>query len=205
MPPQQDHLDQITLYLKQLAAGDSSAESLLADAVYSQMQKIARGIVQGKRSDLTLPATALVNEVLLELVRLRSINWQDRTHFFRVASRLLRRRFVDHIRARRAAKRPPENARVAFEDLLLPSEDRFEEIIFVNEGLEQLVGFDPGLAELVEMVYFGGIPISEVAEIRGVSEKTIDRHLDLARRWLETRFRVPCPSLRSKSASSSDT
>lgn len=75
-----------------------------------------------------------------------------------------------------------------FEDLLLPTEDRFEEIILVNEGLEQLAALDPALAELVEMVYFGGIPIASIAEIRGVSEKTIGRHLELARRWLGVRF-----------------
>jgi RNA polymerase sigma factor (TIGR02999 family) len=142
----------------------------------------------------------LVNEVLLELLRIRSIDWTDRTHFFRVAGRLLRRRFIDYIRAQRAEKRPPKGARVDCQDLLLPTEDRFEEIILVHEGLEQLADFDSALAELVEMVYFGGIPIVAVAEARGVSEKTIDRHLELARRWLERRFRVACPQLKPETA-----
>ena len=126
-----------------------------------------------------MQATALTNEVLLELIRVRSVEWQDRSHFFRVAARMLRRRFIDYIRAQRAAKRPQKSERVDCEQLLLPTEDRFEEIIVVNEGLDQLADFDPPLAELVEMVYFGGIPICTIAEIRGVSEKTIDRHLDL--------------------------
>jgi RNA polymerase sigma factor (TIGR02999 family) len=196
-----DDLGNITVYLKRLALGDSSAEEPLADLVYVQLQNIARRILSGKSPDFTLEATELVNEVLIELVRLRSIDWQDRGHFFSVASRLLRRRFIDHIRSQRALKRPPGNARLSVEELLLPAPDRFEEVMFVHEGLEQLSKFDTELAQLVELVYFGGVPIRTVAELRGVSEKTIDRHLDLARRWLESRFRSVCPSLARKSAS----
>jgi RNA polymerase sigma factor (TIGR02999 family) len=172
--------------------------------VYVQLQRIARGIVRRNSPDVSLDATSLVNEVLLELVRLRCVDWQDRTHFFRMASRMLRRRFIDYIRERRAQKRPPPNARVSLEELLLPTEERFEEVLFVHQGLEQLAKLDPELAELVEQVYFGGLSIRAAAEIRGVSEKTIQRHLELARRWLETRFRSTCPTLAAKSASTDE-
>jgi RNA polymerase sigma factor (TIGR02999 family) len=195
-----DELGDITVYLKRLALGDSSAEGPLADVVYGQLQRMARRMLSGKSPDLSLEATELVNEVLLELVRLRSIEWQDRGHFFNVASRLLRRRFIDYIRTQRALKRPPGSARVSLEELLLPAPERFEEVMFVHEGLEQLANFDADLSQLVELVYFGGVPIRTVAELRGVSEKTVDRHLDLARRWLETRFRKGCPTLERKSA-----
>jgi RNA polymerase sigma factor (TIGR02999 family) len=200
MQPDDPHLEQITIYLKRLSAGDSAAESPLADAVYAEMQRIARKIVRPQAGEFSLPATALVNEVLLELVRLRSVEWKDREHFFRVAARLLRRRFIDYIRMQRADKRPQKRGKVDIEALLLPNPERFEEVIFVNEGLDQLAEFDVALAELVEMVYFGGVSIAAIAQIRGVSEKTIDRHLDLARRWLEARFRVSCPPLISKAA-----
>jgi DNA-directed RNA polymerase specialized sigma24 family protein len=116
----------------------------------------------------------------------------------------LRRRLIDYIRVQRAGKRPSAHERMPFEDLLLPANDRFEEVLFVHEGLDRLAEFDRSLAELVELVYFGGVPIRIVAEMRGVSEKTVDRHLDLARRWLEINFRSPCPQLAAKSASSSD-
>jgi RNA polymerase sigma factor (TIGR02999 family) len=199
--PGDEPLGQITVYLRRLTEGDTSAEGPLADLVYNQMQMIARRVLTGKSPDFTLEATALVNEVLLELLRLRTVDWKDRAHFFGVAARLLRRRFIDYIRSHRALKRPQGADRVSIEALLLPSKERFEEVLFVHEGLEQLTSFDPQLAELVELVYFGGVPIRAVAEIRGVSEKTIDRHLDLARRWLEARFRSACPPLVSKSAS----
>jgi RNA polymerase sigma factor (TIGR02999 family) len=195
-------LDQITVYLKRLSAGDKSAETPLAEAVYSQMRTAARGIVGNASGYLTLQATSLVNIVLLELLRLRSVDWKDREHFFRTASRMLRRRFIDYIRARRAAKRPPSDARAEFEECLLPTEERFDEILDVNLGLDELAVFDPDLAELVEMVYFGGCPIGTVAEIRGVSPKTVSRHLDLAQSWLKTRF--SCPPLLSASASSNE-
>jgi hypothetical protein len=103
-------LEQITVLLKRLSAGDSSAETPLADAVYSQLRLVAHGIVGRDPRYSTLQATGLVNTVLLELLRIRSIDWKDREHFFRTASRMLRRRFVDHIRSRRAAKRPPAHS-----------------------------------------------------------------------------------------------
>src|SRR5690242_10690876 len=177
MEPDVQSLGQITIYLKRLATGDAAAEEPLADLVYVELQRCARRLLHGKSPEFTIQATALVNEVLLELVRLRTVDWQDREHFFRVASRLLRRRFIDYIRERRAQKRPPAAARVYPEDLLLPSDDRFEEVMFVHEGLEKLAEFDRPLAELVELVYFGGVSITALAEMRGVSEKTIDRHL----------------------------
>lgn len=190
----------ITIYLKRLVDGDSAAEEPLADLVYVELQRCARRVLQGKSPEFTLQATALVNEVLLELVRLRTVDWQDREHFFRVASRLLRRRFIDYIREQRAQKRPPAHARTQLEGLLLPSHDRFEEVIFVHEGLEHLAKVDAPLAELVELIYFGGVSIRAVAEMRGVSEKTIDRQLDYARRWLESHFRSGCPRLAAKTA-----
>ena len=205
MPPDKQTLGQITIYLRRLAEGDPAAEEPLSDLVYVELQQRARRLLHGKSPDFTLQATELVNDVLLELVRLRTVDWQDREHFFRVASRLLRRRFIDYIRERRAQKRPQTAARVQLEELLLPSDDRFEEVLFVHEGLKQLADFDLPLAELVELVYFGGVSICAIAEMRGVSEKTIDRHLDLARRWLASRFQTTCPQLASKSANPSGT
>lgn len=193
MAPADDAFGPITVYLKRLSAGDASAEGALAEAVYAHLQRVARGLLASNRKDVSLQPTELVNKVLFELIRSRSIDWQDRVHFFRVASRLLRRRMIDHILSHRAAKRPPRHMRVDFDDLLLPDESRFEEILLVHEGLEKLAEFDYPLAELIEMIYFGGITIQMAAELRGVSEKTIDRHLDFARRWLEKNFKAPCP------------
>lgn len=200
MQPDDPTLGQITVYLKRIAQGDTSAEEPLADLVYAQLRIIARGVIRRGSPELSLDATALVHEVLLELVRLRSVEWQDRAHFFRVASRMLRRRFIDYIRSRKAKKRPTAGARVSLEELLLPSEDRFDEILFVHEGLNQLAKFDEDLASLVETVYFGGVSIHTTAELRGVSSKTIHRHLELARRWLEKHFSAECPTLARNSA-----
>jgi RNA polymerase sigma factor (TIGR02999 family) len=198
-PPSNGH-GEITLYLKRLSAGDTSAEGPLADAVYAQLQRIARGLLQSESNEMSLQPTALVNGVLLELVRIQSVNWEDRAHFFRVASRLLRRRLIDYIREHRTAKYIPKNQRIDLDDLILPSEERFDEILFVNQGLDKLAKEDPPLAELIEMVYFGGVTIPMAAQMRKVSEKTIDRHLDLGRRWLKLQLDGPCPSFDVNSA-----
>lgn len=176
---------EITQYLQRLREGDTSAEEPLAQAVYTRMVELSRAAMYGRSAAASLQPTALANEVLLELIRLRSVDWQDRAHFFRMAARLLRRRLIDHIR--RAGRRPPHSDE-AVEDLLMPTEDRFPEILAVHEGLDDLTKIDPPLAELIEMIYFGGLTVAAAAEIRGVSEKTIDRHLDLGRRWLSKRL-----------------
>ena len=191
---------QITVYLKRLTNGDPAAEEPLAELVYAELQKLARRLLRGANRNVSLQATALVNDVLIELVRLRSVDWQNRAHFYRVAARLLRRRLIDHIRRRNALKRPPSFARTSLEEMLLPSPERFEEVLFVNECLDQLAAFDADMAELVELVYFGGVPITALAEMRSVSEKTIDRHLDLARRWMEVRLKTPVTPSKAKAA-----
>jgi RNA polymerase sigma factor (TIGR02999 family) len=190
---------EITIYLRRLSGGDRAAEAPLAEAVYSQIRSAAHSLLRGRENE-TLQATSLVNIVLLELLRLQSVEWHDRGHFFQTAARMLRRRFIDHIRAKRAAKRPSSATKTDLEDLMLPTEERFEEILDVHLALVDLAKLDPDLAELVEMVYFGGCPIKTAAEIRGVSTKTVSRHLELAEKWLQTRMSSP-PSL-EKAASS---
>ena len=179
------------MYLRRLSRGDASAEVPLAEAVYSQLRKTAQAIVRSGQNDVSLQATSLVNVVLLELLRARTIEWHDREHFLRSAARLLRRRFIDYIRARRAGKRPSSALQTDFEELLLPTEERFDEILDVHAALQELASFDPDLAELVELVYFGGCPLKTVAEIRGVSTKTVSRHLGMAQNWLRGRLSRP--------------
>ena len=180
---------QITILLKRLSSGDSSAESELAEIVYARLRSMAKRVVQNGGGPVSLQSTVLANDVLLELARAQSIDWVDREHFFRTAARLLRRRFVDYIRAQNAGKRPPHSARVELDELLLPAADRFEEVLMVDQCLQQLAEYDPKLAELVEMVYFGGVPVQSIAAMRNVTPKTILRHLELARRWLGFRMR----------------
>ncbi|HKD10376.1 MAG TPA: ECF-type sigma factor [Bryobacteraceae bacterium] len=197
--PESAGVGEITLFLKRLSAGDASAETPLAEAVYAEIRTMAGRIVNGGQQSQTLQATSLVNEVLLELVRLRSVDWQDRRHFFRTAARMLRRRFIDHIRRRQATKRPSSASRIELEDLMLPTDERFDEILGVDQALNKLAEFDPDLAELVELVYFGGCSKKTIAELRNVSEKTITRHLGLAERWLKPQLSSPIALQKSAS------
>lgn len=192
----------ITLFLRRLRDGDAAAENLLAEAVYQRMCSMARSVVGPNRNDISIPASALAGEVLLELVRAEHIDWKDREHFFRVCSRLLRRRLIDYIRASRAAKRPPKHSQLPLDQALVPSANTFDEILYVHESINRLAGVDPALAELIELVYFGGVAIADVARVRGVAEKTIDRHLELARKWLGKNMAGGCPPGLAKAASS---
>lgn len=164
---------------------------------------MARAIIGPKRNDISLPATALANEVLLELIKTEKIDWQDREHFFRTGARLLRRRLIDYIRASRASKRPPKLQQLPLDHALVPAAHTFDEILSVHEGIDRLATFDPMLADLIELVYFGGIAITDIAEIRGVTEKTIDRHLRFAKKWLAKNMTQGCPPALAKAASTS--
>lgn len=195
-----DSPEQITVYLRRLSAGDPAAESQLADAVYAQMRRIAQRIIREKSPDYTLQATALVNEALMELIRYRGVEWQDRIHFFRTAARLLHRRCIDIIRSERAQKRPPRDAKVELGDLPIPAPEKYEEALTVHRELDFIATYDPALAELVEMVYFGGVSTAAVAEIRGVSERTVKRHLDIARRRIKARIKKHRPNSATDSA-----
>lgn len=188
-----DEAHLITDCLRRLSKGDQSAESPLADAVYNRLRHLGRVAMSHQKNGATLQPTALVNEVLLELLRIRDVNWKDRGHFYRVASRLLRRRLIDHIRSRRASKRAPSGGLAELDEAMAPKECRFDEIIWVHEGLSKLAELDAPLAELIEMVYFGGVGIAEAAKIRGVATRTIIRHLEFGRLMLTNLLASPCP------------
>ncbi|MBM3787522.1 MAG: sigma-70 family RNA polymerase sigma factor [Acidobacteria bacterium] len=190
---------EITAYLRRLRDGDSTAEDDLANAVYGRMREMSHALMRANPGHPSVRPTALVNEVLLELMRLRTVEWNDRIHFYRAASRLMRRRLIDYIRHSNTKRRPPHEMRTDLDDgdldrLAAVHPNRFEEIYAVHEALDKLGELDPPLAELVEMVYFGGVTIAAVAELRGVSTKTVLRHLDLARAVLEKFLSPKCPA-----------
>lgn len=184
---------EITNYLRRVRSGDAGAEDDLAEAVYAKLLVMGRAILRGDGARASLQPTALVNEVLLELIRIRSVEWSDRAHFYRVASRTLRRRIVDHVRRKRRGKRPPDHLRVELDEMLAPPETKFEEILAVHQALDDLTKLDAPLAELVEMTYFGGVTIPAIAEIRQVSERTIIRQLKLAKGALKKILSLRCP------------
>lgn len=182
---------QITEYLHAWEKGDDRALEQLLPMVYAELRSIAAKHLGGERPGHTLQPTALANEAYLRLQGLKNVPWHDRTHFFAMASRIMRRVLVDHARARSAQKRGADAPRVelteGLNDALQPAMDAVE-LIDLDRALDQLADAEPRLARLVEVRFFGGLTIEEAAELLGCSPRTAKRDWAFARAWLLRRL-----------------
>lgn len=176
----------ITRMLAEWRAGDSGALERLTPLVYAELKRLAERIFRGESSGHTLQPTALVNEAFESLVRM-DVAWQDRTHFYALAARLMRRILVNHANVRRAAKRGGGAAKVTLDEAAVaPQTD--DSILALDEALEELAEFDERKAEIVEMHYFGGLSYEEIAEALDLSRTTVNQDLRTAKAWLRQRL-----------------
>lgn len=175
---------EVTLLLNKLGDGDENAAAQLVPLVYQELRRMASQCLRNERPGHTLQATALVHEAYLKLAGQRDARWQNRAHFFAVASQLMRRILVDYARAQLRSKRGGKQQRVSLDDLLLVSPDRTDELLAINELLARLEAMDPRQGRIVELRYFGGLTIDETAEVLRVSSKTVLREWNLAKAWL---------------------
>lgn len=174
---------EVTVLLKAMDGGDKSAAEKLLPLVYNELHRLARSYMQRERSDHTLQPTALINEAYLRLAR-DNVDWQSRQHFIAVAANVMRRLLVDHARAHNAEMRAGGLERVDLEDPLVNSRGRSEEVLALHEALTNLEAFDPQKAKVVELRYFGGFSVEEIADILKMSPRSVKRHWALARIWL---------------------
>ena len=174
----------ITALLQQVRAGNAGAESRLLELVYPQLRNIAGRYIARERKGHTLQPTALVNEAYMQLVGQMDKEWHDRSHFYAVAAKLMRRILVDYARQKKAAKRDGNRQQVELTDALAIADDRLEEILVVDELLERLAAFDDRRSRVVEMRFFGGMTEEEVAEVLDVSTRTVKRDWNVAKAWL---------------------
>jgi RNA polymerase sigma factor (TIGR02999 family) len=148
--------------------------------------------MSNERNGHTLQTTALVNEAFLRLVNFRQIEWQDRTHFFSVAATLMRRVLVDFARARNYQKRGggAQQESLSDADVLLRQEwHNLEDVLAVHEAVEQLAQADERCAKVVEMRFFGGLTNEEIAEVLGVTDRTVKNDWRFAKMWLRRALR----------------
>jgi RNA polymerase sigma factor (TIGR02999 family) len=174
----------VTTLLNKLADGDQDAGAQLIPLVYDELRRLAARRLRQERPNHTLQATALVHEAYLKLAGQRNAKWQNRAQFFGVASQAMRRILVDYARGQQRIRRGGKQQKVVLEDVLLISPARADELLAVNESLSKLEKFDPRQARIVELRYFGGLTIEEIAEVIGVTARTISRELDVAKAWL---------------------
>lgn len=174
--------------LQAAAAGDPAAAALLFDALYDELHRLARRELRVRAGGLTLGATTLLHETYLDLSR-RGVHFPDRGRFFAYAARAMRGLIVDQIRQRRALKRGAEFHFTAWDtegaEGALPAADAQE----LGDALGALGQADPALAELVDLKFFGGLDFAEIARLRGVSERTVQRHWEKARLFLRHALR----------------
>ncbi len=178
----------VTRLLHAWSAGDQHAQEELLPLVYSELRRRAAGHLRRDRKGHTLQPTALVHEAYLRLLGQREVDWQCRTHFFALASRMMRRVLVDHARARAAAKRPCDALRVALEGDLASVDPRGCDLLLLDQALSDLAHLDERQVGIVELHYFGGLTEVEVAAALSVSRSTVARELRSAKAWLYRRM-----------------
>ena len=175
---------EITQILRDWNDGSEDAKERLLPFVYDELKRQARILMSRERADHTLQPTALVHEAFLRLSEQTGIDWQNRKHFYGIASRLMRQILVDHARQHATTKRGNHPIHFSLDDVQIPVEERAGSILFLDEALQRLEKFDETQARIVEMRFFGGMNNQEIADSLSVSERTIGREWETARLWL---------------------
>ena len=173
---------EVTLLLASWAKGNQEALTELTPLVYKELRQLAASYLRKERQGHTLQPTALVHEAYLRLVDQSGPNWQNRSHFYGVAARLMRQILVDHARRKRAGKRAGQN--VTLEDTVSFYKERSRDLVALDTSLTALEKIDPRKCKAVELRYFGGLSTEEIAQALDVSSNTVLRDLRLAEAWL---------------------
>jgi RNA polymerase sigma factor (TIGR02999 family) len=176
----------VTGLLRSWSGGDKAAEEDLWPRVFAELQRMARRQLVNQRPDHTLQSGALLNEVYLRLAELKDPHWENRARFFALCAKMMRQILVDHARSRNSQKRGGDAARVPLDDVLLVSEPKALELLALDDALERLAVAHPRKCEVVEMRFFGGLSVEEVADVLGVSRLTVIRDWNFARAWLHS-------------------
>src|SRR6185369_1245614 len=177
----------ITQLLVEWSEGDRAALDQLTPLVYDELRRLARSYLRRERSDHTLQATALVHEAYIRLVDQHSVSWQNRAHFFGIASQMMRRILVNHALSRGAAKRGGSATKISLDETV-NFEQRDVDLIALNHALKELEELDLRQARIVELRFFGGLSIEETAEVVNLSPATVKREWSTAKLWLRSQI-----------------
>lgn len=175
---------QVTQLLCEWRNGDAGALEKLIPLVQPELQRLARHYMSRERPGHTLQTTALLDDAYLQLADKNNVQWQNRAHFFAVAAQLMRRIMVDHARQRHALKRGGDAIKVTLDECAAVTQTRAAELLALDEALEKLAGFDQRKAKVVEMRYFGGLTMEEIADVLKIHVNTVMRDWTVARAWL---------------------
>jgi RNA polymerase sigma factor (TIGR02999 family) len=174
----------VTRLLSDLSDGNREVVDRLMPMVYKEMHQLAHMHLRGERRDHTLNATALVHEAYIKLVDQDKITWQNRAHFFGIASQAMRRILINYANARIAQKRGGNQVLATFVDDKMRRESKPEELIALDEALKKLEEINERQSKIIEHWFFVGLKHEEIAEVLNVSVPTVRRDFRLAKAWL---------------------
>jgi RNA polymerase sigma factor (TIGR02999 family) len=175
---------EVTRILHDWSGGDRAAPERLMPFVYDELRRLARAFLSRERGGHTLQPTALVHEAYVRLVDQTRVDWQNRAHFYGIASRMMRRVLIDHARAHITDKRGGAAIHLSLDDVQVPVEQRAASFVALDEALSKLAQLDERKSSVVEMRFFGGMTDEEIAEALGVTTRTVLRDWKKARLWL---------------------
>jgi len=175
--------DNFTQKLSNWCEGDSSALGEIEQVIMGELKRQANNYMRRESAAHTLQATALVNEVFIRLVDVK-VSWQDRSHFFAISARLMRRILVDHARQKKSQKRGGGLHHTSIDSEMIITSDSVEDLVIIDDVLKEFEGFDKDAVRLFELHFFAGMTVTEIALVEKVSESTVARELRLAKAWL---------------------
>ena len=174
----------VTQLLQAWGAGDEKALEQLMPLVYNELHRLAQRYMASEQTGHPLQTTALVHEVYLRLVGIQNLDWQNRSHFYALCARLMRRILIDFARSQNYQKRGGQIAHIELEESATVSTMVGAELLAVDEALNQLATVDRRKSEVVELKFFGGLTVDEIAATLKVSPETVMRDWKLAKAWL---------------------
>ena len=175
---------EITNLLIAWSEGDREALDQLAPLVHAELHRLARAYLAKERPGHILQTTALINDAYLRLINWQNVSWQNRAHFFGVAAEMMRRILVDYAVQQKSKKRGAGAPHVALEEAAVIFSERNPDLVDLNAALEKLAALNQRQSRVIELHFFGGLNLNEIAEALGVSHGTVKRDMTLAKLWL---------------------
>jgi RNA polymerase sigma factor (TIGR02999 family) len=174
----------VTRLLRAWRDGDKTALDQLLPLVHTELHRLAHRMMRRENPGHTWQTTELVHEAYLHVVGQQDVEWQDRAHFFAIAAQVMRRLLVDHARAQQVEKRGGRAQHVSLDEVTLIAPHRPAALLALDDALDRLAHFDAQKSRIVELRFFGGLTVEEVAEVLGIAAITVKREWARAKLWL---------------------
>jgi RNA polymerase sigma-70 factor (ECF subfamily) len=179
-----DMSSEVTQILQAISAGDRSGTAKLMELVYDDLRGMAHKKLDRNAPNHSLDPTAVVHEVFLKLIERENVDWKGKSHFYAISARAMRDILVDYARQQAAQKRGGSRQRIPLSDDVALSPQRDEDVLALDEALKALAEIDERRAQIVELRFFGGLTVKEVAETLGIAERTVGKQWATVRLWL---------------------